>query len=237
MITNQLSVHIGQRHQHRSMDLSRTAPDSPVSPSACTCPSSSLPREGGQVRQDQPGTIGALAGTAMTPRVVGVDLSLRSTGVAGRGWVDRVVPPRGLTGLPRLRWIRSAVLDLVRPAELVVIEGLAFASTTGKAAERAGLWWLTVDSIQAADVPVAVVPPACRCRYATGRGNASKDAVLAATIRRYPDVPVTGNDEADALVLAAMGLDHLGCPLTTVPVTHRAALGAVSWPAIDSTAA
>ena len=38
---------------------------------------------------------------------------------------------------------------------------------------------------------------------ATGAGGglkAGKDQVLAAVIRRYPDVPVDGNDQADALV-------------------------------------
>ena len=43
-------------------------------------------------------------------------------------------------------------------------------------------------------------------------------------------VDVTNNNEADALVLAAMGADHLGAPLVDLPQTHRAALDAVQWP-------
>lgn len=34
----------------------------------------------------------------------------------------------------------------------------------------------------------------------------------------------------DALVLAAMGADHLGQPLTPMPATHRTALNGVQWP-------
>ncbi|NUS59160.1 MAG: hypothetical protein HOV66_30530, partial [Streptomycetaceae bacterium] len=67
-------------------------------------------------------------------------------------------------------------------------------------------------------------------KYATGKGNAGKDEVLAAVVRRYPDVEVSNNNEADALVLRAMGCDHLGQPLAVVPQTHRAALDKVAWP-------
>lgn len=162
-------------------------------------------------------------------RVLGVDLSLTSTGIAGPGWVDRLVP-FGLSGLPRLRWLRDAVLDRVDDGvDLVVVEGLAYSRTTGKAAERAGLWHLVVERLDLM-VPWAQVSPTARAKYATGKGNAPKDAVLAAVVRRFPGVPVSGNDEADALVLAAMGLDHLGCPPVVMPAAHRAVLGGVVWP-------
>lgn len=165
------------------------------------------------------------------PRVLGVDLSLTSTGVAGYGWAERLVPPRGLDGLPRLRWLRDAVLALefTHQPDLVVVEGLAYSRTTGKAAERAGLWHLVVERLDGM-VPWAQVPPTARAKYATGKGNAPKDAVLAAVVRRFPDFDVTGNDQADALVLAAMGLDHLGHPPVVMPAAHRASLNAVVWP-------
>ncbi|WP_211355193.1 hypothetical protein [Blastococcus colisei] len=135
-----------------------------------------------------------------------------------------------MDGLPRLRWIRDAVQDNVGDeTALVVVEGLAYSRTTGKAAERAGLWHLVVERLDGV-VPWAQVPPTARAKYATGKGNAAKDAVLAAVVRRFPDVEVTGNDQADALVLAAMGLDHLGHPPVVVPAAHRVSLGAVVWP-------
>jgi hypothetical protein len=40
-----------------------------------------------------------------------------------------------------------------------------------------------------------------------------------------------GEDEADALVLAAMGADWLDILSVTMPQTHRKALDAVAWPA------
>ena len=187
---------------------------------------------------------GATQGKATPPagnlRIIGLDLSLTSTGIAGRGWTDRVRPPGSAGGLhgalSRMRDIRDTVLGYARGADLVVIEGLAYSRTTGKATERAGLWWMVMEALAARDVPVAVVTPTARARYATGRGNAGKDEVLAAVIRRYPAYLVRGNDEADALVLAAMGYDHVGQPLVQLrgqlPAAHRAALTGVAWPEV-----
>ena len=78
--------------------------------------------------------------------------------------------------------------------------------------------------------------PTARAKYGTGKGNAAKDAVLAAVIRRYPAVDVTGNDEADALILAAMGARHLGIPLELSPVPGPCldALLKVRWPELVS---
>jgi crossover junction endodeoxyribonuclease RuvC len=86
-----------------------------------------------------------------------------------------------------------------------------------------------------AETPYAVVTPQQLKKYATGYGsgkNCGKDKVLAAAIRRYPMAEVDGNDVADALVLAAMGADHLGCPLATVPQANRSVLAGVTWPEV-----
>jgi hypothetical protein len=45
-------------------------------------------------------------------------------------------------------------------------------------------------------------------------------------------VDVKDDNEADALWLAAMAADHYGCPLVAMPQAHRAALEAVTWPAL-----
>lgn len=163
--------------------------------------------------------------------MVGIDLSLRSTGTAGDGWAARLAPPAGLAGCERLSWLLDRLDEHTTGAALVVVEGPSYGSAGRGQHERAGLWWLLRHRLWQASVPVAVVPPAARCRYATGRGNAPKDAVLAAAVRRFPTVEVTGNDQADALWLAAMGLDRLGRPPVALPEAHRAALASVAWPA------
>lgn len=177
--------------------------------------------------------------------VVGLDLSLTSTGIA-RIWIDHdpAAPPHTLvdrvtsTGKEdatvmqrhnRLMRLRKQISSLALPADLAVIEAPAYSRTAGHQHDRSGLWWAVVRNLFMNDVPVVEVPPTTRARYACGKA-AKKDAVLAAVVRRYPDVEVTGNDEADALILAAMGARHLGSPIDDLPKTHLAAMDAVRWP-------
>lgn len=174
-----------------------------------------------------------------SPRVVGLDLSLTSTGVAviKNGQVGLTVIRPDPTGHDhaRIDYVRSHVWGLTQRTSLVVIEGPSYGSVTGKQHERAGLWWICARMLWRAGTPYAVVSPSALKKYALGKGSGKgtgKDQVLAAAIRRYPMADADGNDVADALVLAAMGADHLGCPLASVPQTHRAALAGIRWPNI-----
>ncbi len=173
-------------------------------------------------------------------KIIGLDLSLTSTGVAGIvdgcAWTARVVPPAGITGCERLHWISRELGDWT--ADLTVIEGPAYGTQRVNQRghhERAGLWWMVRCQLWRAGQPAAVVTPTCLKRYATGRGNAPKDAVLAAAIRRYRDLEFDGNDQADALILAAMAADHYGQPLAPVAAVNRQALAAVDWPGLQAT--
>lgn len=182
--------------------------------------------------------------------VVGLDLSLTSTGVAtvntdcGGAVVDRItseppntgrdakgnkLPPTLIQRAARLHHMRTRIVDHARNADLVVIEQPAFSRTTGSMHDRSGLWWLVVHRLHVLNRVVVEVSPTGRAKYACGKAL-GKDQVLAAVVRRYADVEVTGNDEADALLLAAMGARHLGSPIDDLPKTHLAAMNAVRWP-------
>lgn len=173
-------------------------------------------------------------------KVVGLDLSLTSTGVAlvteNGAVTDRITTKgaRSDTLTDRHRRLRRIVMDVVNHddrTDLVVIEGPAFSRSNPGMHDRSGLWWLVVDALERRDTTVIEVPPNLRAKYATGRGNAAKDDVLSAVIRRYPNVDVNGNDEADALILAAMGARHLGHPLeATLSPLHLEAMTKVAWP-------
>ncbi len=169
--------------------------------------------------------------------VLGLDLSLTCTGMAGRDWT-RALKPGKLTGLERIRWIQAVIVDEATDATLVALEGPSYGSgTQGRQSghhERAGLWWMVRDALDRCDIPIAVVPPALRAKYATGRGNAGKADVMAEVARRYPWF-TGGEDEADALVLAAMAADHLGAPMADMPAAHRVALDGVAWPEYPTT--
>lgn len=169
--------------------------------------------------------------------IAGLDLSLTSTGLAVADHGDvrlHRIQPRKLAGHDRLNFLLDDISQ-VRGADLVVVEGPSYGSTGGSQHERAGLWWLVAHYLWLQHLPYAVVPPSVLKKYATGYGGgpkSGKDQVLAAVIRRYPDVPVDGNDVADALVLAAMAADQYGEALEPVPKLNRAALGSVTWPDI-----
>lgn len=167
--------------------------------------------------------------------VIGLDLSMTSTGIASsRGWTTRVRSHKSIEVSPfsRYRLIRAQVMDHVRGADLVVVEGLAISRTTGQHLSRAGLWHLVMEEIDAAGIPWAEVSPTALKKYATGKGNADKDTVLLAVARRFPDHAISSNDEADAVALAAMGADWRGQPIAAMPATHRTALDKVAWPSV-----
>ncbi len=172
----------------------------------------------------------------MIPTVIGLDLSLTATGIAtaDESFALRFNNQRGMD---RLRSIRNRIIGVcsgplgmtVRP-DLVVIEGYSM-GTARQSSHAHGLGelggvvrlWLWE-----AGVPYVDVPPACLKKYATGAGNARKEAVLIAAVKRGAEV--RDNNEADAWWLRAMGMDALGCPVVVVPQLHRKVLETVPWP-------
>jgi crossover junction endodeoxyribonuclease RuvC len=172
--------------------------------------------------------------------VLGLDLSLTSTGAAlaggngGKYSTSVLRPPAGRhRGHDRLLWLVDEVEAEAKHADLIVVEGPAFGAKGSAYHQLAGLWWLVVHALWLHNLPVAIAPPAAVKRYATGRGNAGKDLVLASVVRRFPDF-AGGNDEADALILAALGAEHLGHPIVDMPAAHRTALSGVDWPEVRS---
>lgn len=172
------------------------------------------------------------------PLVYGIDASLTATGIASStGWCDSI-GATGITNLPlkardaALHQLAHSITALIGPdADLVLIEAPAYSRSRGGAHERAGLWWQIVHRLHTWDVPVVEVLPNLRCMYATGKHNASKTAVMEAVTRRWPDWQTEGDDnQADAVVLVGMGLDHLGSPLCSMPAKNRTALDKIAWP-------
>jgi Holliday junction resolvasome RuvABC endonuclease subunit len=168
------------------------------------------------------------------PRVAGIDVSLTSTGIATLGGTTHV-PTTGRRRDPlaarhrRLTHISRTVLEQIGDVDLAVVEGPSHHSIGGSTWDRGGLWWLIIDGLLRRDIPTAVVAPRGRAKYATGNGNAGKDAVIDAAETRYGRT-FANDDEADAWVLMAMGYHQAGHPLAEVPAGHAVALVAVEWP-------
>lgn len=189
---------------------------------------------------DTVSAVTAVAQRATVPKVVGLDVSLTCTGVAGEGWTDIIRPRAGLRGHPRLAWIIERVSEHIAGADLVVIEGPSFGGGVAHRHEDlAGLRVMVRHACWRRSIPYAVVPPSCRALYATGKGSGSKGAVRDAVRARY-GVECDGPgryDQADAYTLLAMGLHHLGWPLAIVPDTNRRGLDGAQWPTTEGLAA
>lgn len=182
--------------------------------------------------------------------VVGLDLSLTSTGLAvangGRitTWLN--IKSKGRKGatlhetLQRVAGIVGDVDNFITYRDglidLAVIEAPSFGSSFGSSHERAHLWWSVVDVLDEWQIPVATVAPATRAKYITGSGRADKKTVLAHATHAYcndgPFRSIPNDDVADAAGLAAMGARWLGEPVEPfeLPAPNLAAMGSVRWP-------
>jgi crossover junction endodeoxyribonuclease RuvC len=179
-------------------------------------------------------------------RVVGLDLSLASTGVViaepgsdpravtvGSDKVDSTdfgMTHQRLVGLTA-RILAAARADLEPGTRvLYVLEEPAFSRIQGQAHTRAGLWWL-VYHFAAKEGTVVTAQIQHVKQYATGKGNANKTDMLLAADRSFPRVGVVDDNQADAAWLAAMGMRELGHPFeVSVQRCHPQHLAKQRWP-------
>ena len=161
--------------------------------------------------------------------VTGLDLSLTATGVAYHDGTVATLRTKE-KGMARLQWLRDQIVDtyLTGDDPLVVIEGYAFGRPQ-QASHLGELGGVIRLAMFEECIPFVDVPPACVKVFATGKGNAGKEEVLAAAIRRL-GYQGHDNNEADALWLRAMGCHAMGCPVVDVPATHARGLDKVEWP-------
>jgi len=169
--------------------------------------------------------------------VVGIDVSLTSTGVAqvsADGCVAGVVRTQGKQRDPltvtaaRIEHIVSEVSAWLVPGSLVVIEGPSYDSTGGKEWDRAGVWHRIVAEARTKGCWVAQAAPKTRAKWAAGHGSADKARVAVGLRRLMPDHAFISSDDADAAVLALMGAQRIG--LRPQTRERLAMLAAVEWP-------
>jgi Holliday junction resolvasome RuvABC endonuclease subunit len=190
----------------------------------------------------------------MTVRVLGLDLSLTSTGVATAisgqdASVYRIrtaavakldVPGRDkpladVRGAQhRYRAIADAIANIARRGsqlDLVLIEGAMYGM--GGAQEQYG----TDDRTELACVvkdrlcdvaPILLIAPGTLKAWATGNGHAGKDEVLSTMTMRH-GYAFTKNDEADAMALLTLGLCMLEPQLYEPGYSKKQVLVARKW--------
>jgi hypothetical protein len=186
-------------------------------------------------------------------RVIGLDISIAGTGYAdwtdtretfttARIGTDPQEHPTLLQRHHRLKYIEDAVAQLVLRPEcptLIVVEGPSMGSIQG-AHDISGNWWRIVSRLLANTMPVMEVPPLSLKRYATGSGSSrgatkvTKRMVTSAVNERYlmrGGIAVRTSDEADAVILAAIGLRMLGHPADPdIPAKNLTSLAKLHLP-------
>ncbi|EST22810.1 hypothetical protein [Streptomyces niveus] len=182
-----------------------------------------------------PGELDPAADLIVLPdglRIIGLDLSLTSTGVALPDGSTYRIKTRAKDGDRRLLVIRDSIrADLAehRP-HLAVVEDLP---VHAMAAGRTGHVHGVVKAVLLdADVPYALVAPATLKSFAADHGNADK-ARMAAAAYLAADAKFAndkGGDMCDAWWLRAAGHDALGAPLFSMPQAQRDRLHKVNWP-------
>ena len=175
------------------------------------------------------------ATTAAGPRplrVLGLDLSLTSTGIAFPDGATCRIKTRAKDGDRRLIHIRDFIRAALRAETptLAVIEDLPrHAMGAGITAHVHGIVKAELLDHQ---VPYALVVPATLKCYATDYGKATKARMAAAAYLAAGAefVGDPGGDQCDAWWLRAAGLDWYGQPEFTLPAAQRERLGKVVWP-------
>ncbi|WP_241740945.1 hypothetical protein [Streptomyces sp. L2] len=178
------------------------------------------------------------------PKVIGLDVAMGITGVAGEGWTD-YVKAKGQSQHSRFEQQLAGIADYTRHAAFVVMEGPAFSKNNKGADALSAMRWMVRHDLWKRRIPYAVVNPDHRIIYAVGtaapkdpdtgqrlKGDPLKAVVRQAVADTY-GITTEGEakyDQADAYIMLAIGLHWLGWPLAVVPDTHRRAIDSVRWP-------
>lgn len=165
--------------------------------------------------------------------LLALDLSLNHTGWATKEDCGVFEPPKSCDrGLPRIEWIRTAIRKdtTTEHTTLVVLEGLAWGVRGRAILDLAGLAMVIRLDLYDRGLPFVDIGPTVLKKFATGHGNAPKEEMLAAAIRKLK-YQGHDNNEADALWLLQAALVRYGLPgAVSLPAAQRRTLDTIAWP-------
>jgi crossover junction endodeoxyribonuclease RuvC len=165
------------------------------------------------------------------PAIIGLDLSLTSTGVA---YADTQVSLRTTSkGPQRLHelWVLLETTISAINDPLVVVEGYSYSSRNSQSHSIGELGGVIRVELWRRNIPYIVVAPTARAKFATGRGNASKIEVMSA-ISAKTGITWSGSgadDMCDAWILQEMGLTAFGTPRFEWPKVSVDVVNAIDW--------
>lgn len=162
--------------------------------------------------------------------VVGLDLSLRATGVASVSGSLSAILPR-TDGDARLVEIRDMVDRSLPDRSIVVIEDLPHGARNPAAGPLGMVHGVVRGLLMDRGLSYVLVPPASVKMYATGKGNASKADMRMAWYQRTGE-DVSDDNMVDAAWLRQIGLAITGGTRVKVPHAHDRALERIVVPGL-----
>lgn len=167
--------------------------------------------------------------------LIGLDLSLTSTGVSING--ETSVISTKARGAERLHIVSSTILDLCSSKDAVcaIIEGYSFASRNSQAHSIGEMGGAVRMKLWEKGIPYVEVPPTCRAKFATGKGNAGKSEVVSSISAKTGIIfsGAGGDDECDAWLLEQMGLKYLNKSQYQWSEASISSLFKVDWSPLD----
>ena len=163
--------------------------------------------------------------------ILGIDLSLTSTGISVNGETGTITTQA--KGAERLSIISLAILDAIidNSVEIVAIEGYSFASRNSQAFSIGELGGVVRTRLWERNIPYVDIPPTCRAKFATGRGNAAKTEVMS-SISAKTGMIFAGkgaDDMCDAWILEEMCRTVIGVSEHEWSATQLSALDKIDW--------
>jgi Holliday junction resolvasome RuvABC endonuclease subunit len=151
-----------------------------------------------------------------------LDVSLTSTGIAyynpnyslssdEEKWYVSRITPKGMKGIERIAHVasivRSVIHERIEDCRLLVIEGPAFGmqQNNTRAHSLGELHGAIKFFAYEANLDILTAPPSCLKKFVTGRGNATKEEVIAG-VKEMWDMDLPHDDEADAFGLLQLGM-------------------------------
>jgi len=145
---------------------------------------------------------------------LGIDASLRRTGLCfydGKKFHTRIIDtPEKLKGMARLAWLDEQFAQAIERVPLggVALEGYAFGVRGGRLADLAEWGSLIRMRLYRCEHPTIIVPPMTMKKYLVN-GKLEKNKIMLEVYKQY-GVECATDDEADAVVLAAMAANKWG---------------------------
>ena len=112
-------------------------------------------------------------------------------------------PRRFEGGGMRFVKLRNYLIKACEEVDMVVFEEVRGHKGTDAAHVYGGIVAIITEHCELKEIPYSGIPVGTIKKYATGLGNANKEAMLKAAKERWPDIDLVDDNQADALHLWA----------------------------------